>query len=121
MIVSLKYYRAYNPTSMYRVEMSPTVRLAVLAALLIAATMLVRPVFADTVTGTSGQPNQSCQTVFGGGPPFPSPAPQGFNTAGFNHAASVYAGSGQNTNTPANSNAVSQYDVACFQTANHVP
>jgi hypothetical protein len=104
---------------MYRIEMSPTVRLALLAALLIAASMAIRPVFADANTGTTGQPNQSCQTVFGGGPPFPSPA--GFNTAGFNNASLVYAGSGQNTNTPANSNAVSQYDVACFQTANHVP
>lgn len=104
---------------MLRIEMSPTVRLALLAALLIAASMAIRPAFADANTGTTGQPNQSCQAVFGGGPPFPSPAPAGFNTAGFNNATLVYAGSGQNTNTPANSNAVSQYDVACFEVAQH--
>jgi hypothetical protein len=32
----------------------------------------------------------------------------------------VYAGTGANTNTPANGHAVSQYDVACFHfTASH--
>ncbi len=65
--------------------------------------------------GTTGQPNQSCQSVFPTGPL----TPQGFNTNGFTNAANVYAGSGQNTLTPANSNAVSQYDVACFQVAQH--
>jgi hypothetical protein len=30
-------------------------------------------------------------------------------------AGMMYAGNGANTNTPANSAAVSQYDVACFQ------
>ena len=72
------------------------------------------PVMA-TSTGNTGQPNQSCQAVFPTGPL----TPQGFNTAGFTHAALVYAGSGENTETSANSNAVSQYDVACFQVAQH--
>ncbi len=97
--------------------------LALLVAGIFTATMIfAMPALADSNTGTTGQPNQSCQAVFGvANPPFPAPAPQGFNTAGFNNAASVYAGSGQNTQTPASSNAVSQYDVACFQTASHVP
>ena len=63
--------------------------------------------------GTQGQPSQSCQQVFPSG----TFTPPGFNTAGFNHATTVYAGSQpQNSN---NSNSVSQYDVACFQTSQH--
>ena len=72
------------------------------------------PAFAAS-PGTQGQPNQSCQSVFPSGPL----SPNGFNTAGFANAGNVYAGNGQNTQTPANSAAVSQYDVACFQVAQH--
>lgn len=79
------------------------------------AAFLATPARADS-TGTPGQPNQSCQTAFPSGPL----SPPGFNTNGFNNVAgSHYAGNGQNTQTPANSNAVSQYDVACFQQAQH--
>src|SRR6266849_4195135 len=46
-------------------------------------------------------------------------APAGFNTAGFAIADTHYAGNGQTTQTPANSAAVSQYDVACFQAGQH--
>ncbi len=101
---------------------SSKTRLALLIATVFAASIAFAvPAFADSNTGTTGQPNQSCQAVFGvSNPPFPFPAPPGFNTAGFNNATSVYAGSGQNTLTPASSNAVSQYDVACFQTASRV-
>lgn len=63
--------------------------------------------------GTQGQPNQSCQSVFPSG----TFTPAGFNTAGFNHATTVYAGAQpQNSN---NLKSVSQYDVACFQTSQH--
>ena len=86
---------------------------AVLAVM--AIPILARPVAGDTNTGTTGQPNQSCQSVFPSG----SLTPAGFNTQGFTHATTVYAGSGQNTQTPANSHAVSQYDVACFQAGQH--
>ncbi len=34
-------------------------------------------------------------------------------------AGSVYAGNGENTETPANGHAVSQYDVACYQVSQH--
>ena len=99
------------------IEMSKTSRFFLELAVLLLA-MLALPgtaAIADTSTGTSGQPNQSCQAVFPTGPL----SPAGFNTAGFANAESVYAGSGQNTQTPANSNAVAQYDVACFQVAQH--
>ena len=86
---------------------------AVLAVM--AIPVLARPVAGDTNTGTAGQPNQSCQSVFPTGPLTPS----GFNTQGFANADTHYAGNGQTTQTPANSAAVAQYDVACFQVAQH--
>ena len=82
---------------------------------LAAIPFLARPVAADASTLTPGQPNQSCQSVFPTGPL----SPAGFNTDGFAKAENVYAGSGQTLQTPANSAAVSQYDVACFQVAQH--
>ena len=64
--------------------------------------------------GTQGQPNKSCQDIFGPGTPL---VPNGFNTNGFATADAHYAGSQpQNSNNP---NSVSQYDVACFQNATH--
>jgi hypothetical protein len=66
--------------------------------------------------GSAGQPNQSCQD-FG---QFPNLNVPGFNTSGFNNVATAhYAGSkGTIPNGNAqNPNAVSQYDVACFQAA----
>ena len=92
-------------------------RIIVLVALLVvlvagvAVASITRAFAADP--GTQGQPNQSCQSVFPSG----TFTPNGFNTAGFNHATSVYAGSQpQNSNNP---NSVSQYDVACFQNGSH--
>lgn len=86
----------------------------ILAVLYIASVAILgRPtlVFADS-TGTPGQPNQSCETA--------GVSPPGFNSPGFTGPADAhYAGNGQNTQTPANSHAVSQYDVACFQAAQH--
>ncbi len=72
------------------------------------------PAFAASNPSGSGQPNTSCEnTGF--------VEPNGFTTAGFAHAQTVYAGS-EGTPSLANGNAhaVSQYDVACFQqTMNH--
>jgi len=58
----------------------------------------------------TGQPSQSC------GSSTATNVPPGFNTEGFATAAAVYAGS---AGTPSAANgapqAVSQYDVACYQ------
>src|SRR2546430_16720289 len=76
-------------------------------------TLFSFPVYANS-TGNQGQPNQSCQSFFGDAGPF---TPSGFNTVGFNHAETVYAGAQpQNSNDPA---AAFQYDAACFQAASH--
>jgi hypothetical protein len=94
-------------------------RIAIVGAL--AGTMLIGggALAADPHSGGStGQPNQSCQD-FG---QFPNLNVPGFNTNGFNNVATThYAGSKgtlPNGNTQ-NPTAVSQYDVACFQAAQH--
>jgi hypothetical protein len=72
----------------------------------------------------TGQPNQSCQAQ----PTEPGHAALARGSA-FNEpsaanplggiAGQMYAGNGQNTNTPANGHAVAQYDVACYQVSQH--
>ncbi len=86
-------------------------------ALFLALLLLVVPVVAVFAAspGTMGQPNQSCQAepmTPGNAASAPGSA---FNTSG--KAGMVYAGQQpQNSNNP---NAVSQYDVACFQVSQH--
>jgi hypothetical protein len=70
--------------------------------------------FADS-TGSTGQPNQSCQaqpSTPGNAASAPGSA---FNTSGV--AGRVYAGTQPQNST--NPNSVSQYDVACFQVSRH--
>jgi len=86
-------------------------RLTSIVLALGAMTLFSLPVYANS-TGNQGQPSQSCQHFFSG-----ALTPSGFNTAGFTHATTVYAGAQpQNSKNP---NSVSQYDVACFQANSH--
>ena len=73
---------------------------------------------AGNPSGT-GQPGQSCQD-FQATPSSPLLV-NGFNTTGFAKAGSVYAGSPDTASLAhAHSpNAVSQYDVACYQLSQH--
>ena len=101
----------------------------VLASLTFSACLLLPS--AGAVFGqTTGQPGTSAGVNCGGagpassglptpghaasspGAPFNEPAPVGIGSGG--KAGAKYAGSGANTGTPANSVAVSQYDVACL-------
>jgi hypothetical protein len=75
-------------------------------------------------SGTTGQPNQSCEDLStAAGVPLGTFAPgNSFTSNGtFNpngNAAQNYAGNGPNgppSNVPGAAHAVSQYDVACFQ------
>ena len=61
---------------------------------------------------TTGQPGASC------GSQNALIQPNGFGTTGFTGAALVYAGSVNSHSNPNNPNAVSQYDVACYQLSN---
>ncbi|MDD4989290.1 MAG: hypothetical protein PHV42_02590 [Candidatus Pacebacteria bacterium] len=85
---------------------------AALAGSLLTATLVLA---APNPSGT-GQPSASC------GSENATAMPNGFNTDGFAHAGTVYAGSdGTASAEHSNStNSVSQYDVACYQvTQNH--
>jgi len=66
--------------------------------------------FAANPSGT-GQPNQSCEEQ--------SSAPAGFSSGGFANAEAHYAGNGTGSQNANSGNAVSQYDVACFQVSQH--
>lgn len=79
-----------------------------------AGVTLAGAAFAANPPGT-GQPSQEC-----GSDTAPT-SPSGFNSGGFAHAETVYAGSdGTASATHAHSDAaVSQYDVACFQVSQH--
>jgi hypothetical protein len=59
------------------------------------------------VSPTTGQPNQECPTP---------PNVPGFNSGGFAHAETVYAGAGRSADHANSTAAVSQYDVACTKT-----
>ena len=78
------------------------------------ATALMVPAAAASAASNpsgTGQPSQEC------GEEGALTTPPGFETGGFAHAETRYAGSQpQNSNNP---NSVSQYDVACFQVSQH--
>ncbi len=90
-----------------------TVRPVSLMLVLLAAALFVALTFAPASfaanPGTTGQPSESCGSANA------SVEPAGFLTTGFTDAALLYAGSGKSADHAASSNAVSQYDVACFQ------
>ncbi len=80
-----------------------------------AAVIVLVLVIVPLTVAFAGQPNQSCQAE----PMTPgqsASAPgSAFNTSGV--AGTVYAG--QQPQNSGNPNAVSQYDVACFQVSTH--
>ena len=83
---------------------------SVVAGLLLAVGVAGSALAAPNPNGT-GQPSQSCQAQPSG--------PAGFNSGGFAHAETVYAGSpGTPSAANGNAHAVSQYDVACYQVSN---
>ncbi len=86
------------------------------AGLILALAVAAAAIAADPhASGTSGQPNQSCQSqpsTPGNSANAPGSA---FNTSGV--AGTHYAGQQpQNSNNP---KSVAQYDVACFQVSQH--
>lgn len=88
-------------------------RLSVIVAVGAAAFFVSAPAaLAAPAAPTTGQPSQDCESLPTG--------PAGFDSSGFAHAKTVYAGS---DNTPSLANgspvAVSQYDVACAQLSMH--
>jgi hypothetical protein len=78
----------------------------VLAVAVAALALAAAPGFAANPDG-AGQPNQSCEEQPSG--------PPGFDSGGFANAELNYAGNGSGSAHANSGNAVSQYDVACFQ------
>jgi hypothetical protein len=66
---------------------------------------------------TTGQPSQTCLSSTAPSEPGSAAGAQGsaFNETGPGTAGVVYAGNGVSATTAGSPNAVSQYDVACFQ------
>ncbi len=97
---------------------------------MLAVAALVAAMFGSTIgtalaagdpspTGT-GEPSQTCLSSTAPSEPGNAGSASGsaFNENG-GTAGAVYAGNGASTTTPANGNAVSQYDVACYQVSSH--
>jgi hypothetical protein len=88
-------------TKIVRAAAAASVAMALLAGSALAAGN-------PSPTGT-GQPSQSCGSATA------QNMPPGFGTAGFAHAGTVYAGNGVSADHSNSANAVSQYDIACYQ------
>lgn len=73
--------------------------------------------------GTQGQPGQTCLSSTALMEPGNASSAPGsaFNETGPGQAGIVYAGNGVSATTANSSNAVSQYDVACFQVSQPHP
>ena len=87
---------------------------------LLGAVVVLAALFAIAVTSAlatgGGQPNMTCPTNNSLAPGHTGNSPGSpFNEMTPGIAGPLYAGNGANTGTPANSAAVSQYDVACFK------
>ena len=99
--------------------MKTTLRVLAVTGLSLAFVVPATAANAAANPSGTGQPSASCQD-FQATPTSPLLV-NGFNTAGFTHAGTVYAGSdGTASLAHAQSDkAVSQYDVACFQLSQH--
>jgi len=96
----------------------------------ITATILVVALAFPPVTsvfaaspGTQGQPGQTCLSSTAPSEPGQAASAPGsaFNETGAGTAGTVYAGNGVSATQANSDNAVSQYDVACFQVSQPHP
>jgi hypothetical protein len=96
------------------------ITLALLGAAL--ALPLASPAFAAS-PGTQGQPGETCLSSTAPSEPGQASSAPGsaFNETGPGTAGTVYAGNGVSATTANSANAVSQYDVACFQVSQPHP
>jgi len=80
----------------------------------------VTSVFAAS-PGTQGQPGQTCLSSTAPNEPGNAASAPGsaFNETGPGTAGTVYAGNGVSATKANSANAVSQYDVACYQVSQH--
>lgn len=78
-------------------------------------------VLGSASVATAGQPGQACLSSTTPTEPGQAATAPGsaFNETGPGTAGTVYAGNGVSATTAGSPNAVSQYDVACFQVSSH--
>jgi hypothetical protein len=102
-------------------------------AVIVSLTLGVSLVLPITEAAFAGQPGTSAgvncglgmatvtpgNSAFSPGAPFNEPFPIGTGAGG--KAGMVYAGSGPSATHARSPNAVSQYDIACFNVTNRVP
>jgi hypothetical protein len=101
--------------------MSRIIQRGLLAALLVGVVAVPGVAVAAANPSTTGQPSQSCLSQSAPAEPGRSASARGsaFNENG-GIAGGVYAGSpGTPSAANGSSNAVSQYDVACYQVSQH--
>jgi hypothetical protein len=95
----------------------------VLAAMLlaVACALSAATAFAASNPNGTGQPSQTCLSSTAPSEPGNSANAPGsaFNETGPGTAGVVYAGNGVSATTAGSPNAVSQYDVACYQVSQH--
>lgn len=95
---------------------------AAVAALIAVGSLAAPGALAARNPVGSGQPGTANPNGASCGAPGSTAMPAGFETAGFAHATSVYAGS-EGTPSAEHGNtqhAISEYDIACYQqTQNH--
>lgn len=80
-------------------------------------------VFAASNPNVTGQPSQTCLSTTAPSEPGHAASASGsaFNETGPGKAGTVYAGNGVSATTAGSGNAVSQYDVACYQVSQPHP
>src|SRR5438309_5623570 len=90
-------------------------KLMVLAATVFA--LAAAPAFGARNPSTTGQPSQTCLSSTAPAEPGNAASAPGsaFNETTPGTAGTVYAGNGVSATTANSGNAVSQYDVACYQ------
>jgi hypothetical protein len=91
-------------------------KLALTAASVLTLAGAAAPAFAAPNPAGTGEPGTGSLTGQGVSCPSTITTPQGFNSGGFANADTHYANPGSTSGAP---QAVSEYDIACFQTSQH--
>ena len=96
-------------------------RIAAALGLVVTLAVAATPSLAASNPSGTGQPSQTCLSSTAPSEPGQAATAPGsaFNETGPGTAGVVYAGNGISATTAGSSNAVSQYDFACFQVSQH--
>jgi hypothetical protein len=89
--------------------------------IVLISTLSLGLLLASAGVAAAGQPGQTCLSATAPTEPGHAATAPGsaFNETGPGTAGTVYAGNGISATTAGSPNAVSQYDVACFEVSSH--